>query len=190
MSWQAFPQLVARAKALAARRGFTKSCTDETGRVLRALAASKPGGKILEIGTGTGVGTAWLADGMCGNARLVSVDIDAERSRDAAAIFAGNENVRVMHADFLAALRYGPFDLVFADARPAKAEQADVVVQALRAGAIVVLDDLTPKELWPEEWRGRPDRVREYWLKDDRLSAVEILEGPRRALIIAVRRAD
>lgn len=190
MTWQAFPKLVAQAKAVAARRGFTKSCTDETGRVLRALAASKPGGKMLEIGTGTGVGTAWLADGMCGNAQLVSVDIDAVRSADAAAVFADRDDVRMMHANFLAAVRHGPFDLVFADAGPAKAEQADAVVRALRVGAIVILDDLTPQELWPDDRRGRRDPVREFWLKDDRLSAVELREGPRQALIIAVRRAD
>jgi predicted O-methyltransferase YrrM len=28
--------------------------------MLRMLAASKPGGRFLELGTGTGIATAWL----------------------------------------------------------------------------------------------------------------------------------
>jgi tRNA A58 N-methylase Trm61 len=40
------------------------------------MAASKPGGRMLETGTGTGVGTCWLLDGMDATARLTTVDID------------------------------------------------------------------------------------------------------------------
>jgi predicted O-methyltransferase YrrM len=46
--------------------------------MLRSLAASKPGGRLLELGTGTGVATAWLLDGMDARATLVSVDNDAK----------------------------------------------------------------------------------------------------------------
>lgn len=49
----------------------------QTGALLAALAASKPGGRLLEIGTGTGLGTAWLLSGMDADARLDTVDTDA-----------------------------------------------------------------------------------------------------------------
>lgn len=61
-------------------------------------------------------------------------------------------------ADWRAALAEGPFDLVFVDAAPAKREAPREVVEALRPGGIAVLDDLTPAELWPDEWKGRPMR--------------------------------
>jgi predicted O-methyltransferase YrrM len=51
------------------------------GALLRSLAASKPGGRFLELGTGTGVATAWLLDGMDDRATLVSVDNDARYSK-------------------------------------------------------------------------------------------------------------
>src|SRR5438046_6628119 len=58
------------------RVGFTLASEPKTGSLLRALAASKPRGEFLEIGTGTGVGTAWLLAGMDANSRLTSVDSD------------------------------------------------------------------------------------------------------------------
>src|SRR5258708_40193433 len=46
------------------------------GGLLRVLAASKPGGRFLELGTGTGIATAWLLSGMDPAATLVTVDND------------------------------------------------------------------------------------------------------------------
>jgi predicted O-methyltransferase YrrM len=56
--------------------GFQLASERKTGSLLRVLAASKPGGRFLELGTGTGVGTAWLLAGMDRGSRLVSVDTD------------------------------------------------------------------------------------------------------------------
>ena len=41
-----------------------------TCTLLRTLAASKPGGQFLELGSGTGLSTAWLLDGMDARATL------------------------------------------------------------------------------------------------------------------------
>jgi len=49
--------------------GFQSWCWPQIGALLRVLAATKPGGRMLEIGTGTGVGTCWLLDGMDAEAR-------------------------------------------------------------------------------------------------------------------------
>jgi predicted O-methyltransferase YrrM len=48
----------------------------KVGSLLATLAASKPGGRFLEIGTGTGHGTAWLLDGMDAASILDTVDTD------------------------------------------------------------------------------------------------------------------
>jgi predicted O-methyltransferase YrrM len=48
-----------------------------TCTLLRSLAASKPGGQFLELGSGTGLSTAWLLDGMDARAKLTTVDNDA-----------------------------------------------------------------------------------------------------------------
>ena len=50
--------------------GFVLASEPRTGALLRALAASKPRGCFVELGTGTGVGTAWLLAGMDTESRL------------------------------------------------------------------------------------------------------------------------
>jgi predicted O-methyltransferase YrrM len=59
------------------RLGFTMASEPKTGSLLRTLAATKPGGQFLELGTGTGIGTAWLFAGMDGDSRLDSVESNA-----------------------------------------------------------------------------------------------------------------
>jgi hypothetical protein len=44
------------------------SCDERTGCLLATLAATRPGGRLLELGTGVGEGTAWLLSGMPANA--------------------------------------------------------------------------------------------------------------------------
>ena len=46
--------------------GFTMASDVLTCSLLRTLAASKPAGRFLELGTGTGLSTAWILDGMDG----------------------------------------------------------------------------------------------------------------------------
>ena len=63
-------------RADTAALGFAMGSTDRNGQMLRVLAASKPGGRILELGTGTGLAAAWLLHGMSGGATLDTVDND------------------------------------------------------------------------------------------------------------------
>lgn len=52
----AVADIVAEAEALS----FNMMSEAKVGALLAVLAASKPGGHLLELGTGTGHGTAWL----------------------------------------------------------------------------------------------------------------------------------
>ena len=70
----AIAEIVNEASAL----GFQTASEPKVGALLATLAASKPGGRFLELGTGTGHGTAWLLAGMDAASRLETVDTDAE----------------------------------------------------------------------------------------------------------------
>jgi len=176
---EAMEDLVARAQAM----DFDRSCAPEFGRLLRTLAAAAGRGVLAEIGTGVGVGAAWIAAGMRPGARLVTVEADPERAAAAAALFAGHPAVTVIQGDWRLILRHGPFVLVFPDVHSAKV--APEVVEALAPGGIAAIDDLTPEEHWPPEWRGRPDPVRDFWLGHPRLYACEVRLTARTAAIIA-----
>src|SRR5438094_3846863 len=45
-----------------------------TGSLLKTLVASKPSGRILELGTGTGLATSWIIAGMDDGTRLFTVE--------------------------------------------------------------------------------------------------------------------
>lgn len=134
-------------------RGFTMASEPKTGALLSALAASKPGGRLLELGTGTGLGTAWLLAGMDAGARLDTVDTDAGVMAVARRHLAADSRV-TFHvtdgADFLCDAEQRQFDLIYADAWPGKFSHLDEALSLLRAGGIYVIDDLLPQPNWPD----------------------------------------
>ena len=133
--------------------GFTMASEPQTGSLLRALAASKPKGNFLELGTGTGVGTAWLLAGMDPESRLVTVDIDAATARIAQRHL-GHDTRVTFHimdgADFLQSATPNQFDLIYADAWPGKFSHLEAALSLLRVGGFYCVDDLLPQVSWPD----------------------------------------
>ena len=121
---------------------------------MRVLAASKPGGRLLELGTGTGVGTAWLLAGMDSASRLDSVDNNADVVAVARRHLGRDPRVTFHIADgaeFLAQAPPGQFDVVYADAWPGKFSHLDEALSLLRVGGIYLVDDLLPQSNWPAD---------------------------------------
>jgi predicted O-methyltransferase YrrM len=59
------PVLVAAATGRAGSAGFRLSCEPAVGQLLAVLAAHLPvGARVLELGSGAGVGTAWIVCGL------------------------------------------------------------------------------------------------------------------------------
>jgi predicted O-methyltransferase YrrM len=189
------PPLVQGALDLARVQGFERSCLPEVGRLLSVLASHVQGGVVGEIGTGTGVGAAWMLSHMAPTTRFVTVEADERRAQTVQHLLRGLSNAQVIHDDWRVILSYGPFDLLFVDTGAAKAppgQQIDtiateMILAALRPGGIVVLDDLTPEADWPPQLRNLPDPVREFWLNDTRVQATEVLTTPHTAAILATR---
>jgi predicted O-methyltransferase YrrM len=132
--------------------GFDMASDAALGRFLRLLVASKPGGTMLELGTGTGLATAWMLDGLTLEAKLVSVDNDAAVQQVAHRHLGHNRALTLCCADggdFVSALEPMQFDLVFADAWPGKFSHLDAALALLREGGIYVVDDLLPQANWP-----------------------------------------
>ena len=121
------PPLVARAYELAQAMGFPltreeagpdrpSACLPGTGRFLAVLAAGCRSGRIGEIGTGAGIGTAWLASAMPADCALVTVDIDERLAAAVGGLMADDGRVDVLAGDAYQVLPgRAPFDLLFAD---------------------------------------------------------------------------
>ncbi|HET7387167.1 MAG TPA: class I SAM-dependent methyltransferase [Nocardioidaceae bacterium] len=181
------PEVVSRAFDVSRKRGNVSFCRNETGRLLATLAATRPG-TLAEFGTGCGVGTAWLRSGVRAGARILTAELDANLAEAAAEIFAGDDQVEVVAADWSTLRDRGPFSLLFLDAREPKDSGADVIVDLVEPGGIVVLDDFTPCASWPPIYEGRVDTLREQWLTDERFTTVEVMVAADASVLISAKR--
>jgi predicted O-methyltransferase YrrM len=175
------PPLVARAVALARGLGFEGSSTPEVGRLLHVLAAQRGRARVGEIGTGTGVGAAWIVSALPPTIPFVTVELDGQRAAAAAVLFGADENVRVLHGDWHELMpREAPFDLLFYDEgdKQRLGRDGEDAVGLLAPGGTVVMDDLTPG-------RALHDPIREFWLDHPRLAAIELLTTPETAALVA-----
>ena len=181
------PDIVRRAFDVSRRAGFVSFCRNETGRLLAMLAATRSG-RLAEFGTGCGVGTAWLRSGIRDDSRILTAELDAKLADAAAKIFADDDRVEVLAADWSTLLDKGPFSLLFLDSGKPSAVGPEKVWDLVEEGGIVVLDDFTPCEHWPPTYAGRVDTLREEWLSDERFAAVEVMIAPDASAVIATRR--
>lgn len=133
--------------------GFTMISEPKVGALLAVLAASKPRGRLLELGTGTGHGTAWLLAGMDSESTLDTVDTDSNVVAVAERHLGSDRRV-IFHiadgADFITQAQKRRFDLIYADAWPGKFTHLDETLELLRPGGIYLIDDLLPQPNWPE----------------------------------------
>ena len=132
---------------------FEMGSEDRTGALLRTLAASKPGGRFLELGTGTGVSTAWVLDGMDSASGLISVDVNLSFQQAARDTLGADPRLTFViedAVDFLERQPAASFDFVFADALRGKYEGLDHALRVVKPGGVYVIDDMLPQSNWPD----------------------------------------
>ncbi len=133
--------------------GFTMASEPLTCSLLRTLAAARPAGRFLELGSGTGLSTAWLLDGMDEEGRLTTVDNDAALLSILKRHLGADPRLTVVCADgdeFLRSLRGQRFDFIFADTWSGKYRLLDEALDLLAPSGLYVIDDMLPQANWPE----------------------------------------
>jgi predicted O-methyltransferase YrrM len=181
------PPLVARANALCKKVGFPltrqeagpdrpSACMPGVGRFLAVLAAGCHGGRIGELGTGAGVGSAWLASAMPADCTLVTAEINESLAATARGVLADDPRVEVITGDAATVLAdRGPYCLLFADSGLRSPEQFSALVSLLRLGGRIIMDDLVPLGA-PQ--RGSPaadDLKRRFFASESRLTWTEVV---------------
>jgi predicted O-methyltransferase YrrM len=164
-----YERILARARALQ----FGMNSDVLTGSLLRTLSAAKPRAAVLELGTGCGLGTCWILDGLDAGSSLVSVDTDARVQSIAALELGSDARLSLVLGDggeFLETC--GPrFDLIYADAFPGKYTHLQDALDALTPGGVYVVDDMLPQPNWPS---GHEDKVAALIDTLDGLSGYEV----------------
>jgi predicted O-methyltransferase YrrM len=167
------------------------SSAPEVGQLLAVLsAATPPSGRILELGTGCGVGLAWITHGL--RARQDVEVISVEHDRDLAALAGAAvwpAFVTIAVGDAVSLLAdLGGFDLIFADAEGGKWEGLDLTIAALRPGGHLLVDDMTPPKWLSDNHRVKTTDAKTRLMTDPVLTAVEIAWAS--GLILCTRQAS
>jgi predicted O-methyltransferase YrrM len=173
-----------------AAMSFSMISEAKVGSLLAVLAASKPAGRFLELGTGTGHGTAWLLAGMDSASTLDTVDTDEAVVAVARRHLGSDGRVRfhVMDgAEFLRGSQPGQFDLIYADAWTGKFSQLDEALALLRPGGIYLIDDLLPQANWPDGHAPKVPLLIEDIERRDAFATVRLAWAS--GLMLVVRRA-
>ena len=168
---------VAAATRAAEHAAFTMSCEPGVGALLAVLSAVvPPGGSILELGTGAGVGLAWIVAGVGARTDVTVTSVEADAGTAAlAARLPWPGFVTLEAGDALDVLRRGGrWSLIFADAPGGKWEGLGHTIEALDDGGLLLVDDMRPPATASDLHRRKSAEVRERLLADDRLVPVEI----------------
>ena len=127
--------------------------SEEDGRFLRLLVATRGATSVLEIGAASGYSAIWLGLGARETGgRVVAIEYDPQRAREAAANIKAsglNDVVRVVAGDAFAEIPRlpGTFDFVFLDAwKPDYKKFFDLVYPRLAPGAVFVAHNVVNKK--------------------------------------------
>jgi predicted O-methyltransferase YrrM len=154
------PQTVAQILSETNKIGFQMGVNPLAASLFKTLAASKPAGEFLELGTGTGITTAWLLDGIDRNSKIVTVDNDSAVVSIAQKYLGSDRRVSFQigeAGEFLKqiATTGQQFDFIFADAWAGKYIHLEVALEALKPGGFYVIDDMLPHPNWSDDHKLR-----------------------------------
>ena len=155
------PHIEAVLRAIKAADKGQLAVSEEDGRFLRLLVATRGAKSILEIGAASGYSGIWLGLGAReSGGRVVAIEYDPTRAKEAAANIkrAGLDDVvRVVHGDAFKEIPklQGSFDFVFLDAwKPDYRKFFDMVFPRLTAGGLFTAHNVVNKKSEMEPFLG------------------------------------
>lgn len=153
---QQFPKAYQQIDDATKASGFSMASDVLTCSLLKTLASSKPAGRFLELGTGSGLSTSWILDGIDEQSTLTSVDND-DKFLNIAKTCLGNDKrldlVLSDGGDWLEENKEKKFDYIFADTWHGKYLLLDEAIGMLNPGGFYIIDDMLPQPNWPDGHR-------------------------------------
>lgn len=150
---QPFPIHFNEIQEATVKTGFTMASDTLTCSLLRTLAASKTNSRFLELGTGTGLSTAWILDGMDDRSSLISVDNEEKFLKVAKEFLGHDHRLQLVCKDggeWIADNSQLRFDFIFADTWHGKYLLLEEVLAMVNSGGFYIIDDMLAQPNWPE----------------------------------------
>lgn len=132
--------------------GFSMPSDAVVGRFLQSLVSSRINGNFLEMGTGTGLGSAYMLAGMGAKASLTTFDNDEKLLAIAQKYLGHDDRISIQHcdgADWVRSNSMKRYDLIFADTWHGKYLLLEETLAMLKVGGFYLVDDLFPQDNWP-----------------------------------------
>lgn len=169
---QQFPKAFKPIEEATKESGFTMASDVLTCSLLRTLAGSKPCSKFLELGTGTGLSTSWILDGMDKDSTLDSIDNELKFLKIAQIFLGEDKRLNLTHIDGAEWVKNNSlekFDFIFADTWHGKYLLLDEVLAMLNKGGIYIIDDMIPQPNWPDGHYEKAEKLIEALDKKENL---------------------
>jgi len=157
--------------------GFDQLSDTQLGSLLSTLITSKPNSKILELGTGSGLSTVWILNGMDKNSTLQTVDNDEQLVKIAKQYLSDDERVEFFienGEDLILRTEPNSIDFIFADTWPGKYNHLEETLNLLKSGGIYLIDDMLPQENWPDGHNIKVDNLVRYLENRDDLNCTKL----------------
>ena len=158
-------------------KGFDQLSDDKLGSLLSTLVSSKPNSKILELGTGSGLSTVWILNGMDKNSTLQTVDNDENLVNIAKQYLKDDTRVEFFvenGEDLILRLKLSSIDFIFADTWPGKYNHLKETLNLLKSGGIYLIDDMLPQDNWPEGHEIKVNNLIHYLDNREDLNCVKL----------------
>lgn len=135
------------------------------GSLLATLSATKPNGHFLELGTGSGLSTAWILQGMDTNSSLISIDNDESLVAIAKQHLSNDSRVNFIIGkgeELIESTKPDSVDFIFADTWPGKYHHLEETLSLLKKGGIYIIDDMLPQDNWPDGHKDKANNLIQY----------------------------
>lgn len=146
--------------------GFKMASDPLTCSLLRTLAATKQNGNFLELGSGTGLSTAWILDGMNTTASLTTLDNNKDLLEILEKHLGNDPRLSVICTDgdeWIEAQHHTPiYDFIFADTWAGKYRLLRETLAMIKPGGFYIIDDMTFREDWPEGHAEKAEKLIEH----------------------------
>lgn len=169
--------------------GFNMPSDPMVGSLLKTLAASKIDGKLLEMGTGTGLGSAYMLAGMSSKASLTTFDKDSKLLAIAQKHLGHDPRIDIQCCDgedWVKPNESNSYDIIFADTWHGKYLLLEETLTMLKVGGLYLIDDLLPQANWPNGHIEKANILKNNLLHRNDLHSIYLACGT--GMILAVKR--